>query len=400
MSSVQALANIDTSLPALEKTAQILQDQSKRFGEQQRLKGKQGDKQVVEQKDTAGDLEAQASADTGELRKEVSKGQRAEADAFTIQSLRERIIHLEEEEKTRLEAEKEIVCESIQLWSIEHEMRLSLESTANVDAAHLIRNQNGLLKDAKANIHALECELQAYKDRYGSLGRPLFRGPSWGPSNWLQHTPPSTPSSLHLHQHQFRHIRPKVRLPTIGAGQGTSFVTTPGQSQVVSESPAPTPHLGGGPLQPSSSFVPTLSHPRVVNEAPASADRLGQNVFHPHSSIVPSPSQSPVVDKTATSTAPSGHGVFEPNLPRNPVSQRLRMQDQSQRRATVLPHLRHLQKAPQPAGTTHIQPGLPRPQPDTPSGSRDTQDTESSVQTQVNHTFYNWIDGMWQAEDS
>ncbi len=130
-----------------------------------------------------------------------------------MQSLQERNLKLENEKSTKLEAGKERVYTKTQLWSVENESRLSLESSADSDVANLIWSQMEQPNDAIAKVSALECELQAYKDRYGPPERPLHRGQYWGPGSWVQDTLLPTPSSLQLHQQEFRPIQAQVYLP-------------------------------------------------------------------------------------------------------------------------------------------------------------------------------------------
>lgn len=76
MSNPEALTSLgtSTSLLPLENAAQILQEQTKRFGEEQKVKAGQRDEKVVDLEDTTGDrvshLEAQASVNLVELSKE------------------------------------------------------------------------------------------------------------------------------------------------------------------------------------------------------------------------------------------------------------------------------------------------------------------------------------------
>ncbi|KAF6235517.1 hypothetical protein HO173_006200 [Letharia columbiana] len=69
----EALTSLGTSLLPLENAAQILQEQIKRFGEEQKVKAGQRDEKVVDLEDTTGDrvshLEAQASVNLVELSK-------------------------------------------------------------------------------------------------------------------------------------------------------------------------------------------------------------------------------------------------------------------------------------------------------------------------------------------
>lgn len=159
---------------------------------------------------------------------------------------------------------------------------LAPESEAQILQKQIKRStEERKFMDAKAKVCRLEYELQTYKDRCEPLVWPLFHGTSWGLKNWLQDTAPPTPSSLHLHGNELRHLQPKVRLPATVASQRVDRTPTPSPSSVVDESPTSTPCLGDKTLKPSSSFIPDPSQPRVVNEASASTDRLDDKVFRP-----------------------------------------------------------------------------------------------------------------------
>lgn len=309
MSNLKAVSNGDASLVALKNEAQIFQKPIQKSTKERYPMTEQTDQKAIERGESAGgisNLNTRASDNLVELFKEISNLQKLEAAAKNItQGLQQRIKVLEDEDKqtTKLEAEKERVYEWFRQWSIEHEIRLSLESCANADAVEIIKSLKRQLEDAKVKACALECELQAYKDKCESLDRQLFRRPSWGPSISLQDTRPPVPSSLHLHRHEIRHLPPELGLlPTTAESQGVvGSITAHGQSPLVNELPVSTPCLGDRTLETSSNSDTDFSQP-------------------------------PMVDKAVTSLASLGHRVFNPKFsfdPRNSVSQRLRMQYQT-----------------------------------------------------------------------
>ena len=308
MSNLKAFSNGDASLVTLKNEAQIFQKPIQKSTKERYPKTEQTDQKAIGWGESAGDisnLNTRASTNLVELFKECSTLQELEAAAKnTTQGLQQRIKLLEDEDEktTKLEAEKERVYEWFRQWCIEHEIRLSLESCANADAVEMIKSLKRQLEDAKVKVCALECELQAYKDKCESLDRQLFRRPSWGPSISLQDTRPPVLSSLHLHRHEIRHLPPELGLPTTAKSQGVvGSITAHGQSPLVNELPASTPCLGDRTLETSSNSVTGFSQP-------------------------------PMVDKAVSSLASLGHRVFNPKFsfdPRNSVSQRLRMQYQT-----------------------------------------------------------------------